>query len=650
MRTKKSIPVLLTTIVVAGLVAVPAAPSAATPSAGSPPGSSARPVAGAAGGAAGTTVTTATPAAPSCTVADPGPRLSGPSVPLKATTSSTAAGVIFVLDGKPIGHGFPAAGDTVRRSFSYAAYGTKADGWPSTSVKNGPKYQLSCYAYGPGGTGPVGPARTVMVKNPARARITGIVDQREFVPPRDPADESKALPLPLTVTFVGDRLPASATFTMDGRPLGQAPCSVTATETASCTYQWDIEATTSARDWEIAKGLRVIGATGVAGGATITAAPVRTLIGDHPGSTMLLSSYEREGLGRVGRDGGWSAPLPADPSKTFVTFGDGLYIPLTGPDRKPESDNPADMVEPRFGNTSTIGPVGTDSIGPLVEVPNPLRDPFNAPPKSPITDSPQATKADGSPCSNPATWTVGVIAKPGSNNLLVGYWSICWDTFSNQVFGIAEWDPATNTVVSRVEPFVRSGGTLPEQMQLQSPTTDGTYLYWWRSHPTERWLARVPVSLAGNDAPWADAANYQWFSSDSGWTSDHTQATSLSPGVGLSTLSSVARIPQLAGNPWLMITHNFGGQVQAVNIADRPEGPWRPVPEWQSLNICTGCDPQYSSYSYYSHPEASSAQGLLVSYSEQETNRTYQRFLPWPASLQARLVGTAKTVANEGNS
>lgn len=556
-------------------------------------------------------------AAPSCTVQAPA-NITG-QVPLAATLSTAGAGVVFLLDGVPIGRGF--ATTTPNTTFTYAAYGTKNAGWASSGTANG-AHALSCYGFGTGGRGSAGAATPVTISNQVRAAVTA---------PADRATVGGIVGVTATFTSASGGLPASASVTLDGAPLGTAACT-TAGSTATCRYSWDTPATTMTNSWDMAMGLRVIGVSATVAGSTVTAPPVRTFVNNRPEAKLLLSGYEQDGLGRVGRDGGWSTALPGDPSTAIYTFGDGLYTPLSGPNK------PGPLSA--WGNTYGLTPVQQNSIGVLSEQPNPNNDPANAPTPSGIVSSSAVKQPDGTACNATTTWSTGIIARPSSNRVLVSYWTLCQyadGSLHNQIFGIADLDPATGNVV-QYPVFTAPGGDLREQQQLMSPTQDGSYLYWWRSAGTASYLARVPLGGAGT-TPWTDRSQYRWYTG-AGWSADPAAAADQTPPGAQPTLSSVARVPQLAGNPWLMITDSWEtagqGDRQTLLTAPAPTGPWTVVPEWKDLAVCGSCT-QKGIYSVYAHPESSSASQLVLTFSDGETNRPFQRALPWPASLQPAL-------------
>ncbi|MFW6598412.1 hypothetical protein ACQBAU_07655 [Propionibacteriaceae bacterium Y2011] len=552
-------------------------------------------------------------------------------MPLTATTSTTAAGVQFFLDGQPLGFGFtPDAG--AGTSFSFAAYGTLDGGWSTSAVANG-NHELSCRGWSSAGLGEVGAVTPVAVGNRSRAQLTTPADQVEV-----------GGVVEVTAVFSGPQLPTAATFRMDDEILGTGECSSGPRHTAVCTYAWDSVATTTLNHWDMPGGLRVLTAEATIGGQTVRTQPVRSIVNIRSDAEMLLSEYEMAGLGRVGRDGGWSITLPGDPTKDFITFGDGIYRPITGPQK-------AEDAVGRWGNTSVVTESGTGLYGLLNEVPNRTNDPVNAPALTTVKPAPGVLKnEDGTDCSEEGglAWSTGVVPKPNSDHVLMTYWGMCsrpgdWPLL--QVFGIADWDPVTNEAVMH-NVFVKAADApgnehLPSQMQLASPSTDGDYLYFWRPDAGALYLARVKIPTSGDAEPWTDPSEYEYRNVEApgGWKADPLAATNLMPETSLGgNVDSVLRATNLPGQPWLMITHPDSWDTGIVNVylADEPGAPWRPVPEWQNLVLCESCGHAWENgiYVVYSHPERSTAFELLFTFSDRTTGRVMQKTLPIPASMR----------------
>lgn len=560
--------------------------------------------------------------APECQVEPINGRQTGLTA-LTAHTTATAAGVEFFLDGETLGYGFTEdAGPGT--TFDYAAYGTLDQGWATASVANG-QHQLSCRAWNEASTGDQGSSTAVRVHNRVNATM---------ITPLDDGEVTGIVELVAEFSGPG-RLPRTATFTLDGEELGTADCVAYAKKAVRCSYDWDTPATTSEIDWEIAMGLRVIAAHAEVPGAEPHTAPIRTFVNNRPGSELILSAYERAGLGRVGRDGGWSVTLPGDPSTDFVTFGDGVYRPITGPEKE-------EFTVGRFGNTSVVTPSGEGLYEDFQEVPNLQNDPVNAPALTPVVPTPGLLKApDGTDCDaeHSISWSTGVVAKPASDNLLMTYWSMCsaGGELHLQAYGIAEWDPTTHTAVTN-DVFVQTPD-LPSQMQLASPSREGDYLYFWRPDTYAMYLARVKV--AGDDVvpnAWNDPEQYEYKdgSSPTGWTNDPLAAENVLPESERGGFpSSILRATNLPGEPMLLISHPdvWDSSVVSVYVAYEPGDPWQPVEEWQNVTVCEPCGPN-GVYVVYSHPERSTDEEMLVTFTDRTSGRVMQQLWEIPESLR----------------
>jgi hypothetical protein len=104
-------------------------------------------------------------------------------------------------------------------------------------------------------------------------------------------------------------------------------------------------------------------------------------------------------------------------------------------------------------------------------------------------------------------------------------------------YGLAEYDPAANTLDSEATVFSdTSGSALGSQELLGSPVFSGGYLYLFGSYCAEIYdvtcisdtgdavyLARV----AANSADWTNPGDYQWYAGSSGWTAAPGSAGSL---------------------------------------------------------------------------------------------------------------------------
>lgn len=548
-----------------------------------------------------TPTTPASAAPPTCQVTDPvgSTTVSGPSVPVKAMVPWGTTGVEFYLDGQLLGRGW----DDGNWRSAFQAQGTNTFGWPSTSITNG-THTLTCRAWNPDGLGAMSPTVTFTTSNAIRTRLVG---------PDDGATVSgSAVQLKLDTWVSSGTLPTIAEFSVDGNVIGTGTCTWWI-----CTKLWD---STAVND-----GLHVFSAKAVgSNGAPGTSATRRMFVNNQaPGSQLLLSTYETSGWGQLGRDGGFSRQLPGDPTKSLFTFGDSGFTPGTGPDRG--------VFQWRFGNSNALATVTAGAApGPLAEIPNPSGDPAPGAAMPNLVVPPAGLRdADGSSCDNGRAWTSGLIEKPGTDHLLISYLGMCHEggTDHMQVWGLADFDPATKTAVNH-DIFVNTTPSgLTARRQLGSPTIDGNYMYFFRGDSWNVYVARVPlVGTVGNPTPWFDPAQYEWKSTyaGSGWSTDPAQATNLMPPfVGAeNTQVYVDRFPSVTGSPYIMVLPDPIGSppdlsaIGKVDVWRAPSilGPWTKAID--DLSVCGGCPPGNLNlvYSVNGHPEFSSGNTISLTY------------------------------------
>jgi hypothetical protein len=156
----------------------------------------------------------------------------------------------------------------------------------------------------------------------------------------------------------------------------------------------------------------------------------------------------------------------------------------------------------------------------------------------------------GQPCDSAndayaASWISGVTQDATlATDALVSFNDYCvpiggGDPLAEGV-GLAEYDPATNTLDSQVTVFTSTGGQpLASQEVLGSPVFSGRWLYLFGPYCNETYdatcisnsanavyLARVPA----DPAALANPGDYQWYAGPSAWTPTAGGATSLFSG------------------------------------------------------------------------------------------------------------------------
>lgn len=536
---------------------------------------------------------------PTCQVTDPvgATTVSGPSVPVKASVPWGTTGMEFFLDGVSLGRGYD---DGNWRSV-FQAQGTNTFGWPSTGITNG-SHTLTCRAWSPDGLGPMSPTVTFTTSNAIRTRLVG---------PDDGATVSgNAVPLKLDTWVATGVLPTTAEFSIDGTVVGTGSCTWWI-----CTRSWD---STTVND-----GLHIVSASATgSNGAPGTSATRRLFVNNHaPGSQLLLSSYETSGWGQLGRDGGFSRQLPGDPTKSLFTFGDSGFTPGTGPQRG--------QFQWRFGNSNALTTVTAGTVpGPLNEIPNPTFDPAPGAASPNLVVPPAGLRdPDGTSCDNGRAWTTGAIPKPGTDHLLIPYMGMCHanDQDTVQVWGLADYDPATQSAVNH-DVFVNTAtGGLAARRQLGSPTIDGNYIYFFRGDSWNVYVARVPLNgTVPNPTPWFDPAQYEW-KAGAGWSTDPALATNLMPPFVGSENSQVYidKFPSVTGSPYLMVLPDPIGTnppdftaLGKVDVWKAPSvlGPWTRVKD--DYRVCSGCPAGRVElvYSTNGHPEFSSGNSISLTY------------------------------------
>jgi hypothetical protein len=179
---------------------------------------------------------------------------------------------------------------------------------------------------------------------------------------------------------------------------------------------------------------------------------------------------------------------------------------------------------------------------------------------------------------------------------------------------MAEYDPATNTFVRLLAPFVAEPlqAGLPETRQLANPVfgADGfLYLFGAKREPSSIFVARV----SADPAAWGTAANYRWWNGST-WTTDHSAAASVLTGVEpwgihVADYSAVGGGKRLA----MVVKDSFFDSPHfRVYTATNPWGPWTAGPVGRVPDHCRGGG--FGCYSFNGHPELSTAQSLVFSW------------------------------------
>ena len=351
-----------------------------------------------------------------------------------------------------------------------------------------------------------------------------------------------------------------------------------------------------------------------------------------------MSQAEAGGNVSLGRDCGYSAPLPADSRQSLWLFCDTpVYT------RQP--DGSWDFTQFIPGSTAAVGSTsagpgpGITEPGTLTETGTP-RAAASAPQPADAPTAPGAlapflaapaglTTSTGLPCgqssgSYAASWISGVTRVPSTPDLLITFNNYCviisTGTPEAEGFGLAEYDPATRTLSHEVTVLGGQPRDLGGTPSLGSPLFSGRYLYLFG--PACATLARgrcsgtlVEARVPASQLAWTDPLKYRWRSTGpSGpWTSDPAAATPLIAGPGPVTAVDVAGFTA-AGHQLVAIEQvGIGGSFIAYQ-APAPGGPWTEITSGQLA--CQSAHPGYASLcrAIIGHPELSSRTELVLSY------------------------------------
>ena len=365
---------------------------------------------------------------------------------------------------------------------------------------------------------------------------------------------------------------------------------------------------------------------------------------------QVRSDIEVPGTVSLSRDCGFSTPLPGHPGRSLWLFCDTpVYV------RGQNASGHVTWVLSRFiaGSTAAVGRAAAAGHppGPLSELGTPrllaaagvtgvpalsgrpglggrlapggVPEPFLPAPTGLVSRA-------GLPCgqssgSYAASWVTGVAREPYRPDLLVTFNDFCVipGNLIPEGFGLAEYDPATGTLVRLAAVFTRAdfGGTAAEMstMELGSPVFSDRYLYLFARCPPGGGGTRGPcrsgavfeARVAANPSAWTRPLSYQWWSRDTptSWTSDAAQATSIIAGPEPDGVS----VASFGGRRFVLVEQTSLKGAFAVYKSPSPAGPWQPITSGQVrcgtatgfLNFCRAI---------IAHPEYSTRTQLILSY------------------------------------
>jgi hypothetical protein len=350
-------------------------------------------------------------------------------------------------------------------------------------------------------------------------------------------------------------------------------------------------------------------------------------LADSSPPSQVLSNFENEYAANLVRDCGYSQPLPADPSSSLWLFCDTDVYGFN-------SAGQWALVNIINGSTAAEGPA---TAGEVPTDLSELTSPGTGVPAMPNNDGPAQflptpsglVTSAGQPCDSAndayaASWLSGVTQDAANSaDVLISYDNYCVPTGGGnpiaEGFGLAQYDPATNTLTSQDTVFTAtSGQSLPQQEILGSPIFSGGYLYLFGSQCADTTDATCVASsgnaiylarVAASPASWDTVAGYHWYD-DASWTSTPASATSVISGstplaVNVGNFSA-------AGQGLVLIEEtNLVGGFTVYEASSGPAGGWT-----EKTSGTVPCTTEGDSFcrAIIGHPELSTTSKLLVSY------------------------------------
>lgn len=383
--------------------------------------------------------------------------------------------------------------------------------------------------------------------------------------------------------------------------------------------------------------LFALGAAAAASSAPVVAAA------DAAPPSHVVSHYETASGNSLQRDCGFSHKLPSNSGLSIWLFCD-----------TPIANSSGTVIGFIPGSTAAVGPFTAGKVPTgLSEVPTPPTAietlPSNQAPQRFLPTPkglvlPDGTTACGSSGSNSyaATWMSGVTREPSSDNsslLLISFTDVCvsggGSAITTERFGLAQYDPASNTVKSMTRVFQSAAGkSLPPQLLLGSPIFSGGNLYLFSSTCDSSafgacgsgrvFLARTP----GQPASWGASSSYRFWdpSASGGWTSSVTSAQSVISGA--TPLAVTAASYASVGQGLDLIEETSLGGDDRVWTASSPTGPWSQKTSGKvpctsgsgTLNFCRAL---------IGHPELSTSSQLLLSFYNPGDDHVWVTAMSW---------------------
>jgi hypothetical protein len=351
-------------------------------------------------------------------------------------------------------------------------------------------------------------------------------------------------------------------------------------------------------------------------------APATPALADGAPPAQVLSGFENTYGASLSRDCGYSTPLPASPATSLWLFCDTAVYGLT----------PQLQYQRTGFITGSTAAEGPATAGAVPQGLSELPAPGTPLPPLPNSDGPEQflktpsglVTATGEPCdaannAYAASWISGVTREPATANpadVLITYGNYCVQgqfSFDAEGFGIAEYNPASNTVDRQVTVF--TGAAVVPQQMLVSPVFSGPHLYLFGYQCTSKdsvgdctggsvYLART----GGTASSWDSPSAYQWLDGGT-WTPAAASATSI---IGPATPAalSAGNFSAVGQGIVLIEQTGIGGSFAAYEPVSSLTGTWRRV-----LSASVPCGSGTSlCHAIIGHPELSTAGELMVSY------------------------------------
>lgn len=358
--------------------------------------------------------------------------------------------------------------------------------------------------------------------------------------------------------------------------------------------------------------------------AVLTGASAITALADNSPPSQVLSNFENHYAANLVRDCGYSQPLPANPASSLWLFCDTDTYGFN-------SQGQWQLTGIINGSTAAAGPATRGEVPTDISE---LTSPGSGVPAIPNNDGPAQflptpsglLTSTGLPCDSAdnayaASWISGVTQDAArSSDVLISYDNFCVPIGAGnplaEGFGLAEYDPATNTLDSQATVFTSTSG-LPQQELLGSPVFSGGYLYLFASHCADIYDATCIASsgnavylarVSASSSAWEQAGGYQW-RAGSAWTGTAGSATSVISGatplaVNVASFAAV-------GQGLVMVEETNVVGAFTVYEASGPAGTWS-----EKTSGTVPCTTEGNSFcrAIIGHPELSTTSQLLVSY------------------------------------